>query len=205
MFEHLLQVAGGPTAPAKPNFVRLTSTEFITASALITQTGDPSGNVVANSDTLEWFLIRDKATNKVVVICAAPVRSSVVYGTMFNLLANGKPVTIAGCQWNCKLMNGDSGNPNNDWDRYICGMAATVNHTLFPLRWAELSDAELGFAAGTPGITNWVIPARSGDSWARHRGNGGQPAYEGFTTPAQTFGTRGWRPYLEYVSGELPW
>jgi hypothetical protein len=203
MIDLLLAMSG--KKPASPEFVRVPSSEFITATALSTMVGMTTGSAVAGADAREWFLIKDPAQGKVVIFLSRPARSNVPWSSTFSTLWPGKEVTIAGCLWRCRLMQGELGKPLQDWDRYIGGSAASASHSTYPYRFAELTNDELGFIAGDPGIITMVVPVNPTTGQYRTRGNAGNPMAENFTPTSDTFNSRGWRPFLEYISGPLPW
>lgn len=200
MFELLLG-SQGDIGPTLPTFVKIEAADFITGSALSPLAGISAGTLTTDADTRPWYLIRDRAKGKIVVIASGSLRSNLTYASLgANASAGGVPVQIAGCQWNCRIMHGPVSDAQSEWMRYMHGLSEVAN-ALYP-KFATLTYDELGLVS-RPGVATFVYPTNGGKSV--RRGNAGNINYAVEDATTQAYGSSGWRPILEYVSGELPW
>lgn len=203
MFEQLL-VSSAPVA--NPDFVVVPNNEFITGSALTTLTGldaqTGKGSLMPQADTTPWLLIRDGGNT--FMIPQKPLRYYITRAALVNSgLRGGKQVTIAGCVWSVRLFKG-ANLATSEWNKYMYSICDGNFIPPPPKRYATYTYAELGLTeVGNLGITTHVYETISGGFYVR--GNNGSIGYINTLQNAEVFNSTGWRPILEYVSGELPW
>lgn len=202
MLEQLL-VSSAPAA--KPDHLLIPNTQFITGSGLTTllssfdaQAG--KGLLMPQADTTPWVLLR--ADGKVFMIPQKPLRYNVTRAAInAGGIRTGVNVTIAGCVWLVRLFRG-ANNATSEWNKYMYGI--TVGNLNPPIRYASYNYDELGLTeVGSLALTTHVYETGSGTFYVR--GNSGNIGYIDALNTTSSFNSTGWRPILEYVSGELPW
>jgi hypothetical protein len=201
MLEQML-VSSAPAA--KPDFFAIPNTDFINATQLTTLVGLDAhagkGLLMPDADSTPWLFIRDEG--KAFMIPKRPLRYKITRAALTsNGLRDGKNVTINGAVWTVRLFKG-ANVATSEWNKYMYGVCDSPLNP--PKRYALYTYAELGMTeVGSLGITSHVYEIISGGFYVR--GTNGNIGYINDLLNTEVFNSTGWRPILEYVSGDIPW
>lgn len=203
MWESLLSLGGKGQAP-KPMFVSVPPSDFVTGTQLGTLAGASSlGNAMPEIDTTPWLVFREGA--KVYCFPQKPLKSAWPYrGATSAGLITGKNVTIQGGVWKVRTFTGYNQGNNSEWMRFMAGFLAGGTP---PIRWANFSYDDLGMgSANTNGFALQVFIQETYNNFQYYL-RGQQNDYTALfnNNMDNTFNTTGWRPLLEFVSGNQPW